>query len=278
MAALAALTVLGPRILNATLLDAPNVAQPAVVWAVGDAADGSEEAMGVAELIGEDSPDRFLYLGDVYEEGTADEFEDNYDTVFGDLADVTEPTPGNHDWPNAEEGYFPYWEDVRGEELPPYYSFELAGWEILSLNSEDDTEEGSEQLDWLEDQLDEEGTCRLAFWHSPRYSAGETNGPSREVEPFWDALRGHAVLVANGHEHLMQRFEPIRGITELGAGAGGHGRYELDEDYPRLAFGNDDVYGALRLELEPGRAQYEFITVDGETLDSGSVDCEEIRS
>jgi hypothetical protein len=94
------------------------------------------------------------------------------------------------------------------------------------------------------------------------------------VEPFWKALRGHAVLVVNGHEHLMQRFEPIRGITELGAGAGGHGLYPLDEDEPRLAFADAEQYGALRLELESGVARYEFVTVEGETLDSGEVECQ----
>ena len=53
-----------------------------------------------------------------------------------------------------------------------HYSFTLAGWRILSLNSEDSVEPGSAQLSWLEDELSGPGNCRLAFWHAPRYSAG----------------------------------------------------------------------------------------------------------
>jgi hypothetical protein len=274
VAVLAALGVFGPRLLNATVLDAPQVSEPALIWAVGDAADGGEDAEGVAELVRDDPPDRFLYLGDVYETGTAEEFDENYDPLYGRFAKRTAPTPGNHEWENAEEGYFPYWEEATGEEQPPYYSFELAGWEILSLNSEIDHDEGSEQVGWLERQLDEEGTCRLAFWHRPLYSAGEIHGDYTSVEPFWEALRDHAVLIVNAHEHDMQRFEPIDGITQLVSGAGGRTLYSLDEEYPRLAFGDDGQFGALRLELEPGRARYEFVTADGETLDSGEVDCE----
>ena len=43
----------------------------AVVWAVGDGADGSAQARALAMRIAADRPDRLLYLGDVYESGTA---------------------------------------------------------------------------------------------------------------------------------------------------------------------------------------------------------------
>jgi len=82
-----------------------------------------------------------------------------------------------------------------------------------------------------------------------------------------------AVLVLNGHEHDMQRFEPKHGITELVSGAGGHGLYGLNQFYPGLAFGNDSSFGALRLELTRGLAKYRFVSTDGRTLDSGSTRC-----
>lgn len=52
--------------------------RPATVWAVGDAANGGDPAMQVGDLIARGRPDRVVYLGDVYDEGTADEFERNY--------------------------------------------------------------------------------------------------------------------------------------------------------------------------------------------------------
>ncbi len=245
----------------------------AVVWAVGDGANGSDDAKQVAGRIGSDRVDLLLYLGDVYEEGTAEEFDQQYRPVYGQFNAVTAPTPGNHDWPNHAEGYDPYWGEVRGEEPPSWYSFRVAGWELLSLNSEDSHENGSPQLEWLRSQVRERGTCRLAFWHRPRYSVGN-HGDQQDVQPFWDALEGHATLVLNGHEHNMQRYVPIDGMTELVSGAGGNSHYELDREEPRHAFANDTDYGALRLELRPGSASFEFISGDGRALDSGRVSCE----
>ena len=48
----------------------------AVVWAVGDGADGSDDAHEVADMIEGGKPDRLIYLGDVYDEGTREQFEE----------------------------------------------------------------------------------------------------------------------------------------------------------------------------------------------------------
>lgn len=252
---------------------APVGGDSAIVWAVGDGADGGAAARQVAERIALRRLDVLLYLGDVYEEGTPREFEENYKPVYGRFAGVTAPTPGNHDWPNHDEGYDRYWKDVRGKEPPPWYVFRVAGWEVLSLNSEMIHHGGSPQLEWLRSEVREGGTCRLAFWHRPRYSVGK-HDDQPDLQTFWDALEGRAALVVNGHEHNMQRYRPIAGITELVAGAGGHSHYELDRVEPRHAFANDRDYGALRLELRRRSASFEFIAADGRVLDTGRVSCQ----
>jgi len=61
-------------------------AEPAVVWAVGDGANGTRAAKSLAKAIRRDRPDRFLYLGDVYPSGTRNDFARNYDPVYGPLA------------------------------------------------------------------------------------------------------------------------------------------------------------------------------------------------
>ncbi len=246
----------------------------AVIWAVGDGADGGDAARDVAERISAEPFDRFLYLGDVYDDGTREEFERNYDTVYGDLSQRTASTPGNHDWENRDEGYDPYWAEVHGKPIEPWYAFEMGGWEVLSLNSEEPVELGSPQHDWLEDRLTEPNDCRIAFFHSPRFSASEEHhGDDSEMEALWEALKGHATIVIGGHDHDMQRFKPVDGMTQFVSGAGGHYLYELADD-PRLAFGNDSDYGALRLELRPGVATHSFVTADGEELDRGSLRCQ----
>jgi hypothetical protein len=243
------------------------------VWAVGDAADGGDDAAAVGRLVARGSPDRFLYLGDVYEHGTAEEFREHYAPAFGRLDRITAPTPGNHEAAQHAQGYDPYWRKALGKRPPGYYSFEAGGWRIISLNSEGPRERGGEQERWLREQAAAPGTCKLAFWHRPRYSAGRVHGDQPDVQPFWDALAGRAALVVNGHEHDMQRFQPVRGITELVSGAGGHGHYPVNEDDRRLAFSNDEEYGALRIELRRGEARYAFVSVRGRELDSGRVRC-----
>jgi acid phosphatase type 7 len=244
----------------------------AVVWAVGDGANGSAAARSVAKRIAADHPDRVLYLGDVYENGSPRDFARNFAPVYGALAPRMAPTPGNHDWTAHTRGYDPYWRRILGRPVAHWYSLTAGSWQILSLNSETDHRPGSPQVRWLERQVRSGGTCRLAFWHRPRWSASTHHGDQKDTQPLWDALRGRARLVAGGHDHDMQRFRARDGITEFVSGAGGAGHYPVR---PRadLAFRNDRSYGALRLELSPGRARYAFITASGETLDSGSVSC-----
>src|SRR5688572_23834099 len=54
----------------------------AVVWAVGDGADGGAKSRRVADMVARSKPDRLLYLGDVYDEGTREEYENNYKPVY----------------------------------------------------------------------------------------------------------------------------------------------------------------------------------------------------
>lgn len=256
----------------------PSVAgSSAVVWAVGDGADGSDNARAVVELIAADAPDRLLYLGDVYELGTAEEFRRNYETTYGPLKRITAPTPGNHEWPNAPRGYDPYWRRaLRSRAIAHWYAFSVAGWRILSLNSEASHGTGSAQQRWLRRQVRRRGTCRIAFWHRARFSAGR-HGDQPDMAPLWDALRGRATIVLSGHDHDMQRLEPIDGITQFVSGAGGRSLYEVRADDRRLAFSDDDRYGALRLFLQRGRADYAYFAVGGQVLDEGTIRCRPLR-
>jgi 3',5'-cyclic AMP phosphodiesterase CpdA len=249
----------------------PGPAGHAVVWAVGDGADGSDAARGVAGRIAAARPDRVLYLGDVYEHGTRADFERNYATTYGRLAAVTAPTPGNHEWQNHTTGYDPYWRRLLHRRIGSFYAFRAGGWELLSLNSEVDHDRGSRQERWLRARVRAGGTCRIAFWHRPRYSAG-LHRDQDDIRPLWDALRGRAAIVLGGHDHDMQRFKPIDGMTQFVSGAGGRERYSVRRD-SRLAFANDTDYGALRLELRPGTAAYAFVDSAGRVLDRGTIRC-----
>jgi hypothetical protein len=253
----------------------------AVIWAVGDGADGGAPAQRVVTRMRRKRFDRVLYLGDVYGagllsflrgDGIETDYRERYAPLYGDFAHKTAPTPGNHEWPQRGDGYEPYWTGVHGEAPPAYYSFRVAGWQLLSLNSEAPHGARSAQVRWLRARVQGPGTCRLAFWHRPRFSAG-THGDAGDVAPLWDALRGRAAIVVGGHDHNMQRLKPVDGITQYVSGAGGHGLYRVDKRDPRLAFGASHAYGALRIELRPGRARLAFVTAGGDILDVSVVRC-----
>jgi len=246
-------------------------APPSVYWAIGDGGTTGEAAREVAALVARDRPDGILYLGDVYEQGTPEEFEENFADVYGDLVGMMWPTPGNHEWPSREVGYDRFWERVRGTRLPYYYAREAGGWQLLSVNSEDAGD--GEQLAWLREQAAAGGDCRLMFMHRPRFTAGLHEDEQDEVAGLWDAVRGSAALVVSAHDHNLQRFEPVDGTVQYVSGAGGDERYEVDEEDPRLAFGEDDAFGALRIELRPGRADLTFVAADGTPLDRSTVTC-----
>lgn len=245
----------------------------AEIWAVGDGADGSPESYAVAKMIARAKPDRFLYLGDVYPKGTAADFAERYKPTYGRVAAITAPTIGNHETDNRQYGYDPYWQAIRGRTPPSYYAFRVAGWKIMSLNSEVDHSPGSPQLRWLRRKVRGPGNCRIAFWHRPWLNAGTTHPGADSVENIWDALQGHARLVLNGHEHNMQRHSPTQGMVELIAGSGGNNQYPLDRSDPGLRFGNDTSPGALRLRLTPRRVRFDFVATSGRVLDTGTRRC-----
>ena len=240
----------------------------ATVWAVGDA-EGPGLA-DVARLIRRADPDRILYVGDVYPKGSRDDFA-RWAKPWGHLVRRMAPTPGNHEWAAAREGYEPFWRKVTGEKPPTYYSFKAGGWEVLSLNTEHS--EWRPAKKWIKDKVEAGGDCRIAFWHRPPYSAGKYKDGDRVAREFWQALRGGARIVVNGHDHNMQRLRRRDRRTQFISGAGGRHRYDVDEGDQILAFGDDQHFGALRLRLSQGFAEWRFVATNGRVLDSGSLDC-----
>ncbi|MDX6652709.1 MAG: hypothetical protein QOJ38_1490 [Solirubrobacterales bacterium] len=249
--------------------------KPALVWAVGDGADGGAAGKQLAQMIASSPLDRFLYLGDVYEGTSLAGFESKYATTYGRLNRFAAPTPGNHEWNWHDAGYDRYWEQTTQRPQPPWYAFALGGWQLLSLNSEADHSSGSAQVSWLRQQLDRRpgfGSCRIAYWHRPFHSGG-MHGDAPDIAGLWNPLRGRATIVLNGHDHDMQRFAPLDGITEFVAGSGGRDRYPVHQQ-PGMRFSNDSEFGALRLRLSPGQASYAFVGLGGQVLDSGTLRCQ----
>ena len=243
-----------------------------LLWAVGDGT-ASRDAARLVRTIAASRPQWLLYLGDVYEEGTAAEYRRNFDPTYGVLASRTWPTPGNHEWANRASGYEPYWRRKHGRAVPSYYALRAGDWQILGLNTMAPHGPRSAQVAWLRRQVRSGGTCRIAFSHHPRFSAGH-HGDTDSVEPLWRALAGRARIALAGHDHGSQRLRPVDGITPYVAGAGGRDLYDVDEGDERLAFGDDRTIAALRIRLRGRTASLEFVSAGGRVLDRSRVTCE----
>src|SRR5512141_226146 len=171
----------------------PSAGRPFILAATGDGASGEPNADAVTDLIAGWNPNMLLYLGDVYDDGTATEFLNWYGSGsnrFARFRAITNPTVGNHEYQGLDApGYFDYWDNV-----PHYYSFNTAGWHIISLDSTsqyNQTAPGTSQYNWLVQDLNANAAvCTIAFFHLPVYNVGPELDTTR-MNQIWALLAQH---------------------------------------------------------------------------------------
>lgn len=256
-------------------------AVPTVVAAgdISPARIGAQQA--TSDLVLGLNPTRVLALGDEqYHNGTLAEFRQFYAPTWGRFKGRTHPAPGNHEYnTRGAAGYFSYFGAAARPDGRSFYSFDLGGWHVVSLDSNIARSATSAELSWLRADLRQSSKrCVLAFWHHPRFSSGRSHGGDPSVAPFWQALyRARADLVLNGHEHSYERFAPQTpsgardggGIREFVVGTGGGGLYPFGAPRPNSQVRIAGSYGVLRLVLEPTSYRWQFVNTNGRVLDSG---------
>jgi len=223
---------------------------------------------------------------DAYPNGTDADFSGCYDPTWGRHKARTRPSPGNHDFRTGDgAAYYAYFGPVAGDSGFGYYSYDFAGWHIISLNSNIAMNVGSAQEQWLRTDLAQHpAPCTLAYWHHPRFSSGTTHGSSTAPQPLWQALYdAGAEAIVVGHEHQYERFAPqtpagaldsARGIRQFVAGTGGAGLYPLGAAIANSEVRNNTTHGVFKLTLRPGGYDWAFVPVSGGTFrDSGSGRC-----
>ncbi|MGZ3182657.1 MAG: metallophosphoesterase family protein [Telluria sp.] len=265
-----------PAALGLALLAAPAAAAPPVtVLAAGDIAyceyrpalqsPAAATAALVERELQADSGAAVLTLGDnVYQHGTVEEFGQCYGPTWGRFKDRTYPSPGNREYhfPGAP-GYFAYFG------RPPWYSFDLGAWHLVSLNSSVDGAQMQAQLDWLRaDLAAHPARCTLAYWHEPLYSSGGhfSRGTMRAA---WQLLyEAGADLVLSGHDHDYERFAPqdahgqrddARGLRQFVAGTGGAYLTPFIWFQPNSEVRDNSRTGVLRLRLRDDGFDWEFL-------------------
>ena len=260
------------------------VAPPVLVGA-GDIADCLRTADSATAALLDTIPGIVFTAGDnAYPSGTLAEYTLCYDPTWGRHKNRTRPSPGNHEYNSLGLGYYAYFGHLAGDSGVGYYSYDFAGWHIISLNSNVPTSAGSAQEQWLRADLAlHPALCTLAYWHHPRFSSGTTHGSSTSVRPLWQALfDAHADVVVSGHEHNYERFasqqpdgtaDPTNGVREFVVGTGGASLYAFGAPIANSEVRNNTTNGVIKLALNPTGYAWEFISTTGAVTDSGSGAC-----
>ncbi|HVL24140.1 MAG TPA: DNRLRE domain-containing protein, partial [Thermomicrobiales bacterium] len=258
-------------------------ASPLNLVAVGDGAGGLEGATNVANLVSSMNPDLFLYLGDVYNQGTYGEFSNYYEPTLGALKDRTNPVIGNHEYgTSGARGFMDYWNTNKH-----YYSFDSGGWHFIALDNTrgyGQTAAGTGQFEWLRQDLQANANtaCTMVFFHHPHFGLTPKTSSDPDLTELWSLMATNGVdVVLAGHEHNYQRWKPLdangqeasNGITEFVVGTGGHETMGFGMNDSRVAARASNVDGALKFSLNAGGGSAQFFTTAGTVRDATAFNC-----
>lgn len=151
------------------------------------------------------------------------------------------PALGNHDTPGIQSSSdatsYTRWFDLpKADGAEIWYRLDYGRTRIFSISTEvpETLEPTGAQRAWLRDEMsllweDGERTVDWAFaqYHHPSYDAGGRFAhEADDWRPFTEEFDGNVDVVFQAHEHIYQRFQPLRYDTELAPS----GEYGLGED------------------------------------------------
>jgi hypothetical protein len=268
---LVSLAALAAQDITLTLPNKPDSLKFAII---GDSGTGSKSQYSVADkLVASRAklPYEFvLMMGDnLYIGSDAKDFKKAFETPYKPLLDAGVKfyaALGNHDNPN-ERFYKGF--NMNGER---FYTFRpKLGIRIFALDS---NYMDKPQLAWLEKELAASGSdWKICFFHHPIYSSGGAHGSDLQLRTLLEPLflKYGVDAVFAGHEHFYERIKPQKGIYYFTSGGaaklreGDVGRTELTEKK------FDSGYHFMLLEIVKDTLNFQVITEQGKTVDSGAL-------
>lgn len=288
-----------------------------------------QRQLATANLTEKLKPNLVAIVGDEqYETGTFSNFENSFDKSWGAFKFLQRPAPGNHEFYTKDKyldpvtglpepaqngkGYYEYYngylgdpnaaagmaraDGQAGEAGKGYYSYDIGGWHVISLNAECENQVGGcdpsgawlkAQTRWLRhDLVDSNSRYTMAYWHQPLFTsvdpAPSVDGAATKV--WWQALyNAGADVVLNGHDHVYTRWAPQTpngqidrkyGILQFTIGTGGEDLDPLVNPLPTtVETANDQSYGVSKFTLDPHRYSWRFTSAIGTYHDAGSATC-----
>jgi predicted phosphodiesterase len=170
---------------------------------------------------------------------------------------------GNHDDPNQR---FYKLFNMNGER---FYTFTKGNIEFFVLDS---NYMDRKQLDWFERALkDSKSEWKMAYFHHPLYSSGETHGSETDLRTLLEPLfvkYGMDVVFA-GHEHFYERVKPQKGIHYFTCGGSAKLRKGNIRKKSELTAKADDVENTFMVvEVEKDVFNFQTVSGRGVTIDS----------
>jgi hypothetical protein len=288
--------------------DATNASTPSQYKCGSPTLGGIDAQFATADQIEAMHPDLVALLGDEqYQVGKLSDFEGSFDRSYGAFKFLERLAPGNHEFYAYKDGEaaqngtgsFDYFsgtneagttraQGLAGDSGQGWYSYNLGGWHIISLNIECqsvafgnncDPTKGvlGQETQWLASDLaNDSARCTLAYWHQPTFSAtGANEAPEgAAADAWWKLLYANgADVILNGHEHVYARFKPQdpsgaadqkHGITQFTIGTGGEALDTLarkaDGSFtnPNVVTGQDQAFGVMKLTLNQGSYDWDY--------------------
>ena len=280
-------------------VDPPVTGGGNVFVGAGDIADcGRSTDEATAKLLDDISGTVFTAGDNTYPDGSTANFDDCFGPTWGRHKARIKPALGNHDYVGtganaSDSGYFGYYGPVAGEPGKGWYSYDVAGWHVIVLNSNcaivGGTTSGgcgtnSPQTTWLRDDLlASTASCTIAIIHDPRFTSNRTS-PDGAYAAFWTALyNGGAEIVISGDRHNYERFAPQTpagaadasfGIRQFVVGTGGAGLSAVGSTAMTNSQARNATHGVLKLTLHATSYDFEFVHIAGQTFnDTGVGSC-----
>lgn len=276
---------------------APAKPEDFVFTAFGDQGIQPASRKNVVNALSE-KPAFHLLLGDLAYANGKQEIWDQYFRMIEPLASTVPfmPTMGNHENeanPEAgghrELGTSAYLARLALPGAETYYSFDYSGVRFVNFNTERYNDKS--QLAWLDQTLasarrDPAIRWLIVYHHVPLYSSVKKRPDRPEIiqrlQPLYDKY--HVDLVLTGHNHVYERFYPLRGgkpvdtnpsqyqhgagTVYVTCGGGGDSLYKFKSEQPARDARRERTFCYLRVSV-PMRGP---LVVEAKRLDGSLIE------
>ena len=207
-------------------LTSRQVSLPFTYVAIGDTQDKNPKDTSASEIfamlirqINELQPDFVIHLGDVSDRGTAFEL-NRFESLIAELDAPIVTVAGNHDTKSHRELFSSRYVSTNSSTGFMDYSFDYGGVRFVVVDNSE-YYLSSEQLEWLDVQLQTDG-CKIVSMHCPPdYGRWKDSGGMYSPEGFMKLMKSHEVdLVYCGHFHLHSLMQ-VAGTRYVISGCGG---------------------------------------------------------